>query len=690
MNATLLIEIGTEELPPKALPRLSAAFAAGLHKALTDAGLEFGTLTPYAAPRRLALSIAEVPARQPDRVEQRRGPALKAAFDGDGNPTRAALGFARSCGVEVEALGRVASGNGEWLAYEAHVPGRAIGELVGDMVEQALTALPIPKRMRWGAGEVEFVRPVHWIVALHGSDVLPCRVLGLEAGRVTRGHRFHHGGDIALATADAYADTLADSGHVLASFEARRARILGQVSAWCEEAGLGAVLDPELVDEVTALVEWPAVIDGSFDRDFLALPEEVLIASMQGHQKYFPLRDGDGRLANRFLTISNIESTAPNLVRDGNERVIRPRLADADFFYRSDRTQPLAERVAGLADMLFEKRLGTLGDKTRRVERLAARIATACGADTATVERAAHLARADLLSAMVGEFPELQGTMGDYYARADGEDAAVATAIGEFYQPRFAGDQIPASAAGRCIALADKLDTLVGIFGIGLAPTGDKDPYALRRAALGSLRILIEGDIDLDLLDVLETARAIYGEVALADDVASQVHGYMRERLRGYYQDRGVPGDVCTAVLATAPSAPREIARRIAAVTEFRALDAAAALAAANKRIGNILKKLDAPPPGTWSAAHLVDAAEQALATDIEALQPDLETAFAAHAYDTYLARLAGLRGAVDRFFDEVMVMCDDAALRENRLALLNHLHGLFGRVADIGRLHET
>jgi glycyl-tRNA synthetase beta chain len=690
MSATLLVEIGTEELPPKALLRLSTAFAAAFEKALAGAGLACDTVTPYCSPRRLALSVQALAERQPDRVEQRRGPAVKAAFDADGNPTKAALGFARSCGVEVEALGRVGGDNGEWLAYEAEIPGRALAELLGELLEQALAALPIPKRMRWGAGEVEFVRPVHWVVALHGTGIVPCTVLGLDAGRTTRGHRFHHGGSIALAAADDYLETLARDGHVLADFEQRRARILEQVAAWCREHDLEAVLDPDLVDEVTALVEWPAVLGGSFDAAFLALPEEALIASMQGHQKYFPLRDRDRRLANRFLTVSNIESSNPALVRDGNERVIRPRLADADFFYRTDRAQPLAARVAGLADMLFEKRLGSLADKTARVERLAARIAAACGADAAVVERAAHLARADLLSAMVGEFPELQGTMGRYYARADGEDAAVAAALGEFYQPRFAGDAIPASPAGRAVALADKIDTLVGIFGIGLAPTGDKDPYALRRAALGSLRILIEGDIDLDLLEVIETARAIYGEIALAEDTARQVYTYMRERLRGYYQERGVPGDVCAAVLANDPTAPREIARRIDAVAGFRDHAAAAALAAANKRIGNILKKLDAPAPTAWSSARLVDDAERALATAIEALLPEVEAAFAAHAYDAYLTRLAGLRAPVDRFFDEVMVMCEDPDLRANRLALLNQLHGLFGRVADIGRLHDA
>jgi len=690
MSETLLIEIGTEELPPKALPRLSAAFAAAFDKGLADAGLAHDGIVAYCAPRRLALSVSGLAERQPDRVENRRGPALAAAFDGDGQPTKAALGFARSCGVEVADLGRVKNGDNEWLAFERHVAGRHINELVDEITHQALAALPIPKRMRWGAGEVEFVRPVHWVVALYGSAVLECEILGIAAGRSTRGHRFHHGGELPLASADDYAETLEQQGHVIADFDARRARIVAQVEALCDETGGQAVMDEALVDEVTALVEWPAAIGGSFDTEFLELPEEALIASMQGHQKYFPVRDADGRLLNRFVTIANLDSKQPDVVRDGNERVIRPRLADARFFYRSDRAEPLETRRAGLADMLFEKRLGSLDAKTTRVERLAARLAAACGAEAPLVTRAAALSRCDLLSAMVGEFPELQGTMGRYYALADGEPAAVAAALDEFYQPRFAGDAIPASAVGRCVALADKLDTLVGIFGIGMAPTGDKDPYALRRAALGCLRILVEGEIDVDLAEVIATACAIYGELPLAADTAEQVYAFMRERLRGYYLERGVAADVCAAVLANDITAPREIARRIDAVSRFRAHAAAGALAAANKRIGNILKKLDRPAPASWSRERLVDAAEQRLADDLDSVASEAGALFEARDYAGYLACLAGLRESVDAFFDEVMVMCEDAALRDNRLALLAHLHRLFGRVADISRLSES
>ena len=690
MSRTLLIEIGTEELPPKALLNLSEAFAAAFEQALEDNAFEYGALTRYATPRRLAVKVSELTERQPDRSEQRRGPALQAAFDGDGKPTKAALGFARSCGVDVEALGRIETDKGTWLAYDTTIKGRAIGELAGEFTQRALASLPIPKRMRWGASEVEFVRPVHWVLALYGDEIVDCEVLGLQSGRSTRGHRFHHGGEITLDDAEQYPAVLAENGHVLADFAERRQRIVDMVAADCAARGEHPVMDEALLDEVTALVEWPAVIAGAFEARFLELPEEALIASMQGHQKYFPVRDADGRLVNRFVTISNIESTEPEVVRNGNERVIRPRLSDADFFYRTDRQKSFESHGEALADMLFEKRLGSLADKTERVTRLAARLASACGAEIACVERAAALSRCDLLTEMVGEFPELQGTMGRYYAAADGEDDAVASAVGDFYRPRFAGDGIPSTPAGRCIALADKLDTLVGIFGIGQAPSGDKDPYALRRAALGCLRILVEGDIDLDLGEILAAAVAIYGDTPLAEDTAEQVYGFMRERLRGYYLDRGIATDVCSAVLATAPPAPREIARRIHAVSEFREIDAARALAAANKRISNILRKLDGPTPRDWHRELFEEQAEHALADALEAATRDAEQHFDARAYDRYLGVLATLREPVDRFFDDVMVMSDDSSLRDNRLALLNTLRELFSRIADIGRLHEA
>ena len=690
MTKTLLIEIGTEELPPKALLRLSKAFAKEIETGLASAEFDCAICTAYATPRRLAVSIANVAPVQADRHEQRRGPAISAAFDDDGKPSKAALGFARSCGVDVGELGRIKNAQGEWLAFERQVKGRSIAAVLPQIIGAALAALPIPKRMRWGAGEVEFVRPVHWIVVLYGDELVACEILGLNSGKATPGHRFHHGGTLDLESADDYANLLEQKGFVIASFELRRQRIVDLIALHRDDAGGEAVIDESLLDEVTALVEWPVVICGSFDEQFLELPEEVLIASMQDHQKYFPVRAADGSLCNRFITISNIQSNDPAVVRAGNERVIRPRLADARFFFHTDNAVKLASRVDALSGMLFEKRLGSLLDKTRRVGSVVARIAGVCGSDADEAHRAATLSRCDLLSEMVGEFPELQGTMGGYYAAADEESDAVATAVGEFYYPRFAGDRIPRSATGRCVALADRLDSLIGIFGIGSAPTGDKDPFALRRAALGALRILIEGDIDLDLVEALKLAHAAYGEIALMDDTVEQVYTFMRDRLRGYYLERGIPADVCTAVLANDPTSPTEIARRIEAVVNFRALDAAAALAAANKRIANILKKLDTPIAAGWSHELLAEPAESALASQLDSIREEAEKRFQQHDYSAYMECLACLSATIDNFFDAVMVMSDNAALRDNRLALLADLHGLFTRVADISRLHES
>ncbi|MGE0857971.1 MAG: glycine--tRNA ligase subunit beta [Gammaproteobacteria bacterium] len=685
----LLIELGTEELPPKALPALSEAFAAGLEKQLRGAGFDFDGVERFATPRRLAVRVLNLPAEQPERLETRRGPAVSAAFDANGAPTKAAQGFARSCGVAVEALGRLETAEGAWLSFEQRIAGRQLFDLVADMVETALAGLPIPKRMRWGDKTAEFVRPAHWLVMLYGDEVVPGTVLGLGAGRVTRGHRFMHGGMLELSHARDYEARLTEPGHVIVSFAERRARVRALVEETAAAEGGRALLDEALLDEVTALVEWPVPICGAFDEHFLELPGEVLIATMQGHQKYFPVAGDDGRLRNRFITLANVASVTPAAIRAGNERVVRPRLSDANFFYTADRARRLDSRLPGLDAMLYEKRLGSLGDKTRRVEQLCGTLAAACGADLEAATRAAMLSRCDLLSDLVGEFPELQGTMGRYYAAADGESKAVSEALGEFYQPRFSGDAIPASPVGRCIALADKLDSLVGIFGIGSAPTGDRDPFALRRAAIGALRILIEADIDLDLRVALAAALEGYAGVKLAPDTTEQVYAFMRERLRGFYLERGTPNDVCAAVFANDPSAPAEVARRLAAVTRFRELPAAQALAAANKRIANILKKLDTPPGAEVDDALLADAAERELATRYAALAPQAEQLFSTREYTRYMELLATLREPVDAFFDGVMVMSEDARLRANRLALLGRLHALFTRVADIARLHE-
>lgn len=690
MSETLLIEIGTEELPPKALLRLAQTFETEISSALAKAQFGFAGTRFYATPRRLAVSVLELVAEQADRREQRRGPALKAAFDADGNPTKAALGFARSCGVDIAELGRTSNEKGDqWLAFERDIAGVHIKNVIADVVHSALDKLPIPKRMRWGSGATEFVRPVHWVNVLYGSDVLDCEILGFPAGRSTRGHRFHCPDPLTITHANEYSDLLKSSGHVLASFEERRQAIVDLISHGGDDFEGDAVIDGALLDEVTALVEWPVLVVGQFDENFLRLPEEVLIASMQEHQKYFPVRTADGTLSNRFITISNIESRDPAIVRDGNERVIRPRLSDADFFYSTDRKSRLEQRLEDLANVTFEKRLGSVLDKTHRVATITREIATDCGADIEQSGRAAILSRCDLLSAMVGEFPELQGTMGSYYATADGESGAVAIALGEFYSPRFAGDEIAASPEGRAIAIADRLDSLVGIFGIGSAPTGDKDPYALRRAALGVIRTLIEGDIDLDLAATLEIVFAGYESEKLQTDTCQQVYQFMRERMRGYYLDHGTSSDVCNAVLSNNPTSPLEVALRINAVNEFRKHAAASALAAANKRISNILKKVESSPSSRWQSELLRDDAEVGLADKLNGIRESADQFFEDRDYNAYLETLAGLRGPIDSFFDNVMVMDDNMALRENRIAMLAEIHALFTRVADIAQLGD-
>ncbi|MCZ6892842.1 MAG: glycine--tRNA ligase subunit beta [Gammaproteobacteria bacterium] len=689
MKEDLLIELGTEELPPKSLLRLSEAFSLNVEEGLKTARLAFGVIEPYATPRRLALIVKGLVAEQPDRIEQRRGPALNVAFDQSGRPTRAAEGFARSCGVAVTDLGRLKTDDGEWLAYDLHIDGRSSAEVLPGIVSEALASLPVSKRMRWGEHSVEFVRPVHWLVMLYGAGVVQCEILGLAAGRVTYGHRFHHPTPIELQHPNDYAGELEKTGWVIPGFAKRRDHIRSLIEACVDENDDTVLIDADLIDEVTALVEWPVAIDGSFDEHFLALPPEVLIASMKDHQKYFPVHDVNGNLRNRFIAICNIESRDPMVVRSGNERVIRPRLSDAEFFWKTDRTRRLETRHELLSEMVFEKRLGSLLDKTKRVEEVSKRIANTFSADPESVSRAAYLSRCDLLSEMVGEFPELQGTMGRYYALADGEPEAVCEALGDFYRPRFAGDAIPGSSAGRCIAFADKLDTLVGIFGIGSTPTGDKDPYALRRAALGLLRILIEGEIGLDLRSAISTTVAAYGEINLVENTSNKVYAFVRDRMRGYFVDRGAPTDACDAVWANDPGSPLETARRLGAVTGFREMDAAIALASANKRIANILKKLEREPPLMVDRDLLAEPEERTLADQYNALASEAEDLFIGQEYTRYMELLAGLRDPVDAFFDNVLVMCEDERLRDNRLALLSSLHVLFTRVADIGKLHN-
>jgi glycyl-tRNA synthetase beta chain len=685
----LLIEIGVEELPPKALSSLALAFEQGLREGLEKAGLSNTALHRFATPRRLAVRVENLPARQADRRVERRGPALSAAFDAAGHPTRAAEGFARSCGVTVAELQRQETDKGVWLVHVSTEPGAATAGLIPGLVETALAGLPIPKRMRWGDRDDEFVRPVHWVVLLFGDEVIPATLMGVPAGRETRGHRFHHPQPIRLNSPADYARQLADPGRVIADFAERREAIRVQTEALAAELGGQAVIKPELLDEVTALVEWPVALAGNFDRRFLQVPAEALICTMQDHQRYFPVVDARGWLLPHFITIANLESRDPAQVRAGNERVIRPRFSDAEFFWNQDRKQSLATHIAGLKQVVFQQRLGTLADRSERVAALVRFIASHGHGNPDWADRAARLAKCDLLTQMVQEFPELQGIMGRYYALHDQEAPEVAQAQEEQYLPRFAGDRLPATATGRALALADRLDTLVGIFAIGQAPSGAKDPFALRRAALGVLRILIEGELDLSLPALLEQAAAQFEPALRADAAVETVLSFILDRLRGYYLDQGVRPDTYDAVLECRPARPLDFDRRVRAVGAFRELPEAASLAAANKRIRNILRKVETTLPFEVRIDLLVEDAEQALAARLAELSSEVTPLMETGLYGEALNRLAGLREPVDAFFDQVLVMAEDAALRDNRIALLNELSSLFLRVADFSRLQD-
>jgi glycyl-tRNA synthetase beta chain len=680
-----LFELGTEELPPLALPELERSLAASIRAGLEAAGLPHGALHAYAAPRRLAVLVHELVDTQPEQRIKRRGPPVNAAFDKQGAPTRAATAFADSCGVALDALGRITEGKGEFLYFEGSKPGASTASLLPGIVQAALDALPIPKRMRWGASDAEFVRPVHWLTLRFGDDVVAARLLDTDAGANTRGHRFHAPQELALRSPSAYADTLREHGYVIADFAERRERIRTQITACATRLGGRVVQDDALLDEVTALVEWPIAVEGRFEDRFLALPREVLISTLQEHQRYFPVEDAHGALTPWFITISNIDSREPQRVREGNERVVRPRLSDAAFFHAQDRKQALHAWRAGLDRVTFQTKLGSIGDKVRRVQDLATHIATALGGDGARAARAAELCKCDLLSAMVGEFPELQGIMGAYYAAADGEDAEVAAAVREHYLPRGAGDALPTTRTGSIVALADKLDTLAGIFATGQKPSGNKDPFGLRRAAIGVLRIVLEQKLDLDLAELAKIAVA--AQPVGTEDTAREVLDYVMERARAYYADHGYAAELFDAVLATGVSRPLDFDARMAALAAFGRLPEAESLAAANKRIANILRKSESPASAAIDATLLQEPAERALHTALEALSADVTAALAARHYDAALTRLASLRPSVDAFFTDVMVNADDAALRANRLALVARVRALFSGVADLSRL---
>ncbi|MDA1064166.1 MAG: glycine--tRNA ligase subunit beta [Proteobacteria bacterium] len=685
-----LVEIGTEELPPKALRSLMDAFAESLVAAIDDARLEHGPAHRYASPRRLAVMIEALAGEQPSRRVTQKGPPVSVALDASGKLTAAGSAFAKKCGVLPADLTRTISDKGEWLSCEIIERGQTTAELLPGLVEAALAALPIPRRMRWGDGDAAFVRPVHWVVMLHGATVIKAEILGIKTGNKTRGHRFMAGAPLRIAQPADYLTELETSGYVLADFEQRRELVKQGVEA-AAKAVRGTVVDGEsLYDEVASLVEWPVPITGSFDASYLKLPREVVVSTLTGHQRYFPVADKQGALLPHFITIANIESSDPQQVRRGNERVVHPRLADAAFFWDSDRRISLAARHDSLREVVYQHGLGSLADKSARIAALAKWIAMELGVAPNNVLRAAMLSKCDLISGLVGEFPDLQGTMGRYYAQHDGEPDAVADAIGEHYLPRFAGDALPAATDGQILALADRLDTLAGIFSVDKKPSGNRDPFGLRRAALGVVRILVECRLDLDLAAMIRVAAEAQpvGKIGAAD-VQAELLTYVSERLRRYFLDRdtGLAAETFDAVLVREPSSLVDFELRLLAVQAFIGLDSASSLAAANKRIANILKQAGEPGAATVNEKLLREDAELALWDALKAARDSQPPLLERREYTAALNELAKLRGVVDAFFDGVMVMADDKGVRSNRLALLTELRELFLNVADISRL---
>ena len=686
MTQTLLIELLTEELPPKALNNLGNHFAQSIAEGLEKAQLIDGTTqyTAYASPRRLAVSVANVKPVQADQHVVHKGVSVAAGMK-DGVPTKALEGFARSCGVEIGSLKIIHDGKQDVYAHEFTQAGQTLAALLGEIINTAIKKLPIPKVMRWGSSTHTFVRPVHGLVALHGADVVPVNVLGLDSGRQTLGHRFLSQGAIIFAQADDYAKQIAEQGKVIASFAERRAAIKAALDKVSGSLNARVAADDALLDEVTALVEYPVVLQAEFEAHFLAVPQECLILTMQQNQKYFPLLDQNGKLMNRFLLVSNLQTADPSHIIHGNERVLRARLSDAEFFYKQDQKATLESRLPKLEHVVYHNKIGSQAQRIDRLQTIAAHIAEQLGTDRATAERAARLAKADLVTEMVGEFPELQGTMGKYYAVLDGEQPEIAAAIEQHYQPRFAGDKLPESPIATAVALADKLETLVGIWGIGLIPTGDKDPYALRRAALGVLRMLMNSPLSIN--DLLTTVAAQFPRDLLAANTVTEVADFMQARLAVLLQN-DYAQDTVAAVLAQRPDRLDDLADKLQAVESFKKLPEAAALAAANKRVQNLLKKADAQL-GAVQENLLQEDAERALFAATQALRPTVQAALAKHDFQAALTALAAVKPQVDAFFDNVMVMADDAAVKQNRLNLLNELSQLMNAVADISLLGE-
>nr|WP_314117075.1 glycine--tRNA ligase subunit beta [uncultured Aggregatibacter sp.] len=681
-----LVEIGTEELPPKALKTLATSFADNVEAELNQAGLTFDKIEWFAAPRRLAVKVLNLATQQPSKEIEKRGPAVSAAFDAEGKPTKAAEGWARGCGITVEQAERIATDKGEWLVHRAKIEGQPTKNLLNGIVANALAKLPIPKPMRWADKTVQFIRPVHTVTMLLGDELIEGEILGVASARTIRGHRFLGEKEFQIQHADQYPQLLREKGSVVADFNERKAEILAKSQAKATALGGVADIEESLLEEVTSLVEYPNVLAAKFEERFLAVPAEALVYTMKGDQKYFPIYDKDGNLLPHFIFVSNINPEDPTAIIEGNEKVVRPRLTDAEFFFKTDLKQKLVDRLPRLETVLFQQQLGTLKDKTDRIEQLAGEIAKQIGADEAKAKRAGLLSKCDLMTNMVFEFTDTQGVMGMHYARHDGEDEEVAVALNEQYMPRFAGDELPKSLVASAVALADKFDTLTGIFGIGQAPKGSADPFALRRAALGALRIIVEKNLPLDLEDLVKKSAALFGDKLTNQNVVADVVDFMLGRFRAWYQDEGIAVDVIQAVLARRPTRPADFDARVRAVSHFRTLDSAEALAAANKRVANILAKAEGDI-GAIDVALCVEPAEQELAQSVLSLVKEVQPLIAQGEYTAVLDKLAGLRQPVDNFFDNVMVNAEDAKLRQNRLAILNTLQGLFLQVADISLL---
>lgn len=689
MQKTFLVEIGTEELPPKSLRTLAESFAANFIEQLDNANLEHGEVLWYASPRRLALKVLNLNDTQPDSQIVKRGPAVSAAFDQAGNPTKAAEGWARGCGITVDQAERIQTDKGEWLSYTQNQKGQPVVNLLCDMVKNALNKLPIPKPMRWAARQVEFIRPSHTVTMLYGDELVPGTILDIDSARVIRGHRFMGEQEFTIDNADQYPEILEQRGKVIADYDKRKLIIQQQAEAAAAKLNGKADLTDSLLEEVSSLVEWPVILTAKFEERFLDVPAESLVYTMKGDQKYFPVYDKQGKLLPNFIFVANIESKDPQVVIAGNEKVVRPRLADAEFFYKTDLKQRLEDRLPRLETVLFQQQLGTVKDKALRIESLAGFIAEQIGADVAQAKRAGKLTKCDLVTNTVFEFPETQGIMGRYLALKDGESVEVATAIEEQYKPRFSGDELPSTAVSCAVSIAEKMDTLAGIFGIGQHPKGDKDPFALRRAAIGVLRIIVEKNLPLDLIALSEFATSLYGDKLNNQNVVTDIVSFMQGRFRAWYQELGFTIDTIQAVLALNPTKPADFDARVKAVTHFRTLPEASSLAEANKRVSNILSKAELAIPDSVNASLLEAGAEGELAKHVAVLMDKLAPYFNQGRYQDALVELSALKAPVDEFFASVMVMVDDEKIKLNRLSLLKKLQSLFLKVADISLLQS-